>query len=268
MLFKHAHAGKVALLFLLSLAAALAGRATDNNTFIEQAEKEFQRAQKSFQTDPQNSTNSWRFASACFDRADLATNDARRAESARLGIAACQQLLAREPKSAPGHYYLAMNFGQLAEAEAPSIAAYKLVHEVEHEFKAAAAVDEHFDFAGPPRCLGLLYRDAPGWPISIGSKRKAKDFLEQAARLAPDYPENQLNLAESYLNWRQREEAEKALAKLDALWPAAQTNLGGELWGKSWHDWSVRRAAAKTEFQKVFKHAPGHSNLTGAKLNG
>ena len=74
-----------------------------------------------------------------------------------------------------------MNFGELAEAEAPSIAAYKLVNEIEREFKAAADLDEHFDYAGPARCLGLLYRDAPGWPISIGSKHKAREWLERAA---------------------------------------------------------------------------------------
>ena len=126
-----------------------------------------------------------------------------------------------------------MNFGQLAEAEAPSIAAYKLVKEIEREFKTAAELDEKLDYAGPPRCLGLLYRDAPGWPISIGSKRKAREFLDRAAALAPEFPENQLNLAESQVRWHQPAEAAKALKKLDALWPSAQTNLVGEVWAKA-----------------------------------
>ena len=149
-----------------------------------------------------------------------------------------------------------MDFGQLAEAEAPSIAAYKLVKEIEREFKAADELDEKFDFAGPPRCLGLLYRDAPGWPISIGSKHKAREFLDHAAALSPGFPENQLNLAESHLRWHQPVEAAKALKKLDAVWPAAQTNLVGEVWAQSWDEWTARRAAAKAEFQRVFKHAP------------
>ena len=80
-------------------------------------------------------------ARASFDFADFATNNAEHADIAKTGIAACRQWLAREPKSAPGHYYLAMNFGQLAEAEAPSIAAYKLVKEIEREFKTAAELD-------------------------------------------------------------------------------------------------------------------------------
>ncbi len=116
------------------------------------------------------------------------------------------------------------------------------------------------DFAGPPRCLGLLYRDAPGWPVSIGSKHKARELLEHAAALAPDFPENQMNLAESQVRWHQPAEAEKTLQKLDAIWPAARTNLAGEAWEPSWDDWTTRRAAAQTEFQKTFKRAPELDN--------
>ncbi len=153
----------------------------------------------------------WQFARACFDFADFATNDTQRADIARLGIAACRKLLARDTNSAPGHYYLAMNYGQLARAEAPSLAAYRLVRQMEREFKTAADLDKHFDYAGPERCLGLLYRDAPGWPFSIGSRRKAREWLEQAAKLAPDYPENQLNLAETFLQWHESDNAKQQI---------------------------------------------------------
>ena len=82
---------------------------------------------------------------------------------------------------------------------------------MEREFKTAEDLDEHFDYAGPARCLGLLYRDAPGWPFSIGSRRKAREWLERAAKLAPDYPENHLNLVESCLQWHDRAGAEKRI---------------------------------------------------------
>lgn len=245
-----------ALLLLVALAGAASAQVATNRAFAARAEREFFRAQKAFAADPQDAVRAWQFGRASFDHAEFATNQPQRAALAQAGIAACRQALARAPQSAPAHYYLAMNFGQLAEAEAPSLHAYKLVKEIESEFKAAAALDETFDFAGPPRCLGLLYRDAPIWPISIGSKHKAREFLERAAALAPAYPENQLNLAESQVRWRQPAEAESALKKLAALWPAAQTNLVGEAWAKSWDDWTVRRAAVKLEFQKTFKRAP------------
>jgi hypothetical protein len=248
---------KTILVLLIFLAATKSfGQVTTNKIFAARAAAEFQRTQKIFQADANNPTSAWLFARACFDFADFSTNESRRAEVAKLGIAACQQSLVREPKSAPLHYYLAMNYGQLAQAEAPSLAAYKLVKEIEREFKAAADLDEHFDFAGPVRCLGLLYRDAPGWPISIGSKHKAREFLEHAAALAPDFPENQIDLAESFLKWHQRDEAEKSLRKLAVVWPVAQTNLIGAAWEQNWSDWQVRRAEVKAEFQKTFKRVP------------
>ena len=119
-----------------------------------------------------------------------ATNDAARAEFARTGIAVCRQWLARESNSAPGHYYFAMNLGKLAQAEAPSLAAYRLVHEVEREFTAAAELDVRFDHAGPARSLGELYFQAPGWPFSVGSKHRAREWFDRAAALAPEYPGN------------------------------------------------------------------------------
>jgi len=238
--------------FLLAAAAGtIFAREAPDRIFAARAETEFHRAQIRFQSDTNDAVAAWQFARAGFDLADFATNSAGRAMIANEGIAACRTLLARETNSAPGHYYLAMNFGQLADAEAPSVAAYKLVKEIEREFKIAAQLDPQFDYAGPERNLGLLYRDAPGWPVSIGSRRKARAFLEQAVKLAPDYPENHLNLAESCLSWRDRDAAKVELKAFDALGPAARTNFTGAAWERSWSEWSARRAAAGKKLEEI-----------------
>ena len=207
------------------------------------AKSEFERAQARFQSDQNNSTNAWQFARATFDYADFSTNDTQRAELANLGIAASRPLVAREPKLGAGHYYLAMNLGQLARTE--YLGALALVKEMEPEFKAAGDLDPLFDHAGPKRNLGLLYRDAPGWPMSIGNPSKAQSLLKQSVKLAPDYPENYLHLIESYLKWNEPDDARKALRALDAIWPAARTNLSGAKWEQSWDNWSTRRDAAR-----------------------
>jgi hypothetical protein len=251
---------KFAAIFLFfTFAAAAFAQSTTNPVFAARAEKAFRLAQIQFASDT-NDSAAWKFARACFDFADFATNETGRAAIARQGIAASRELLARETNSAPGHYYLAMNEGQLAKAEAPSLAAYRLVRQMEREFKTAADLDKSFDYAGPERCLGLLYRDAPGWPFSIGSRRKAREGLEQAAKLAPDYPENHLNLAESFLQWHEAYNAKSELASLDALWPAAQKNLTGEAWEQSWDDWSTRRAAARKKLEEISAPAKPSKN--------
>jgi len=218
---------------------------TFNKRFTDRAEVEFRRARAQYQSNTNDTAAALQLTRACFELADLVTNDTARATLANQGIAVCRQWLARESNAAPAHYYLAMNSGELAKAEAPSLAAYRLVREIEREFKQAADLDEHFDYAGPERSLGLLYRDAPGWPLSIGSRHKAREWLERAEQLAPEYPENHLNLAESCLQWHEYPAAKSELHALDALWPAARTNLTGPAWDQSWADWSARREATR-----------------------
>ncbi len=222
--------------------------------FLARAQTEFARTQKVFLADTNNVTNSWQFARACFEVAELATNETQRATVAKEGIAASRTALARAPKSGAAHYYLAMNYGELASAEAPSLAAYKLVHQIEEEFKTAAELDEKFDHAGPVRNLGQLYFQAPGWPLSVGSKHKAREWLERAVTLAPDYPENQMFLAEAYIKWRQRAEAEKVMQKIEVLWGTLATNFPGETWEKSRAEWAAERAKLIAGFQKAFKN--------------
>jgi tetratricopeptide (TPR) repeat protein len=239
--------GIVAAALVFSAGIVFADEA-QNKIFAARAEAEFHRAQIQFQSDTNSSTNAWQLARACYDFADFATNDDERASIANQGIAACRQSIARAPQSAPTHYYLAMDLGQLARTEL--LGALKIVREMEREFKTAAALDEHFDFAGPERNLGLLYRDAPK-TVSIGNNRNARTFLGQAVKLAPDYPENHLNLAESFLQWRENDDAKKELDSLDSLWPKAKTNFTGAQWEQSWSDWSARRAAARKKLEQI-----------------
>jgi predicted Zn-dependent protease len=234
--------------FFAAVGTALAGPDGTNLLFAARARVEYHRTQVLYQTDADNPTNAWQFARACYDAADFATNSAERALLANQGIDACQELIARSPQSAPAHYYLAMNLGQLARTE--WIGALLLVKEMEREFKTAEGLDAHFDFAGAERNLGLLYLQAPTIG-SIGSKRRAREYLTRAAKLAPDYPENHLNLAEAFLKWNEPDHARAQLNALDAIWSKGLTNLTGEAWAESWDDWSRRRDVAKTRLDEI-----------------
>lgn len=241
--------------FFALLTISATAQTASNAVFAARARVDFNRAQADYTAHP-TETNALRLGRASYYWAEYATNETQRATVAKAGVAACREWAERKPQSAGAHYYLAIDYGELAEAEAPSLAAYRLVHEIEREFKTAADLDVAYDFAGPARCLGLLYRDAPGWPLSIGSRHKAHEWLDRAAAVAPDYPENQLNVAESAVRWHQATDAEQAIKKLAAVWPAAQKKLAGEAWEAIWADWIQRRAAVTAEFQKTFKRPP------------
>jgi tetratricopeptide (TPR) repeat protein len=183
-----------------------------------------------------NVVRAWEFARATYDWAEFATNDTRRAQIAGEGIDAARRAIQTDPQCAPAHYYLGMNLGQLARTRL--LGALKLVVEMEAHFKRAAELDPHFDFAGPDRNLGLLYREAPGWPASIGNRSKARHHLERAVELSPAYPANQLELLTAYLDWKETRPAEKLAPAVQKCLAAARDQFTGEAWEWSWDDWN------------------------------
>ena len=241
----------LALAFCLNLTTQAGFAATANPAAA--ANKKFQDARMRYRKEPRNAEAAWQFARACFDLADLATNNSQRVEVAEEGIAACEHLLSRDPRSAPGHYYLGMNLGQVAQTR--GIGALKLVTEMEREFGAARDLDSSFDYAGPDRNLGLLYREAPSI-ISIGSRTRAKRHLQRAVELAPDYPENRLNLIEAFLQWNDRNAARNELKPLEELLPRARATFAGEAWAGSWADWEERLRKIRKKVEEPSKALP------------
>ncbi|MCX8089344.1 MAG: hypothetical protein N3I86_00185 [Verrucomicrobiae bacterium] len=207
-------------------------------SFAVRAAERFAVAQARFATAPTNVTAAWEFARAAFDCAEFATNNTERAALAEQGIAAARQALTGDSNCAPAHYYLGMNLGQLARTR--TLGALRLVSDMERAFKAARALDAHFDFAGPDRNLGLLYLQAPSIG-SIGDRKKARQHLQRAVELAPDYPENHLNLAEALWKWGDRDGALRAFTALDEIWPQARLRFDGPDWEAAWADWTARR---------------------------
>jgi tetratricopeptide (TPR) repeat protein len=225
------------VLMTAPLAAAQETAASATN-FATLARQTYLSSQEQYQRASTNATLAWQYGRACFDLADLATNDTQRAAWAQEGIAACRQAIRLAPKLAPAPYYLAMNLGQLARTQ--TLGALGTVKEMEQTFKTARQLDPAFDYAGADRGLGLLYRDAPGWPLSVGSDKKARKHLQRAVELSPDYPENRLNLLETCLKWNDRKGVKQETQALTALLPVARTNFTGVGWASAWADWEKR----------------------------
>lgn len=232
----------LSMVILIVTAGHLCARTAREEVFATHAEAAYRRAQAEYWTQINNPDRACEYARTCYNWADWATNKSQRAAIAQDAIAACRRALLFT-NCAAAHYYMGLNMGQLAQAQ--TLRALGLVHEMQREFQTAAGLDAHFDFAGPKRCLGLLYRDAPGWPLSIGDRHTALEFLQSAGALAPDDPENILNLAETYLKWGDAANARIQLQVLDALWPNAQKSLVGETWEYDWYDWARRRDAVR-----------------------
>ena len=243
--------------FLVTAAGAMAGNqdspaiAPRNTDFAKRAEKAYADSKTRLEAATNDPAAEWQFGRACYDWADFATNASTKADIAQKGIAACRNLVGKNPDSAPGHYYLAMNLGQLADAR-KGLEALHIVGQIEAEFKLALGLDPQLDFAGPDRNLGLLYLQAPGWPISIGSKSRARQHLQKALKLFPQYPENHLNLIEAELASGDDNGALRQVKSMNEIWPEARKKLTGDEWAAEWANWEKRRddLSKKTELSK------------------
>ena len=212
-------------------------------------ERIFFEAQARFNKNSHDAELAWQFARACFDWADLVESKSERGGIAEQGIAASRRALDLAPQLSAGHYYLALDLGQLARTK--KIGAFKLINEMEAEFKAAIALDPKFDNAGAHRSLGLLYLEAPGWPTSIGNRNYARLHLRKAVELSPDFPDNWLSLLEAYLKWDEKTAVHSELAKTAEVLQKARKNLNGEMWELSWQDWDQRWAKIKTKVSET-----------------
>lgn len=177
-------------------------------------------------------------ARIAFDLAETPIPARRREELALEGIAACQSTLVHHPNEPGAHYYLGMNLGQLARVR--PFSALRLVGKMRAAFERARQLEEGFDHAGPDRNLGLLYREAPGWPASIGDRIRARRHLLRAVELDPQHPENRLNVAESGLRWKDPDLVWPQIEALEKLWPEARRRLTGTEWENTWIDWDRR----------------------------
>jgi len=196
----------------------------------------------------------WQYARACYDWADHATNNPQRAALAEAGAAAARLAIQGDPTNAAGPFYLAMNLGQLARTK--TLGALPLVLEMERQFLRAIELGPEFHHAGPHRSLGRLYLRAPGWPASIGSKAKAREQLEKAVALAPDWPDNHLTLLAAYAEWEDPEALRAALARYRKLLPQARLDFPLAAYPHYWPDWEKRLADLETAAKKLGLPAP------------
>ena len=246
-----ARIGSVLLaLFLLAGVADVASAAS----FAARAETAYTEAGRKVRQEPTNTLALVELARATFDWAEFSRQDSDRAELAQHGIDAARLALSRDDTNAAAHFWLGMNLGQLARTK--SLGALKLVREMESEFLRAESLDEHTFFAGPDRTLGMLYRDAPGWPTSIGSKKKARQHLERAAELHPEFPENQLALLESFEQWGDKRDFERQLKVVEKTLTGSRAKFAGAAWEASWEDWEKQFAALQAKTGVVGKVTP------------
>jgi tetratricopeptide (TPR) repeat protein len=112
--------------------------------------------------------------------------------------------------SLEGNFWLAVNYGSFGQ-EKGIMQSLALIQPMKERAERAAEIDAGYFYGGPYRVLGRLYHKAPGFPFSIGSTKKAIEYLEKAVNLGPRFYLNRLFLAEAYLSNRDKAKAREQL---------------------------------------------------------
>ncbi len=147
----------------------------------------------------------------------------------RNGITYVNTALKLQPEGVEARFYHGVLGGLLGDLDNR----YGLDAVRQIESRMTGLIEQGADIAhgGPQRVYGVLLLRAPGPPASIGSLRNARKQLEAAVEIAPEWPENQLYLAEWELAWaddkdnpdfaqQARERLSKHLLGPDATVPA------------------------------------------------
>jgi hypothetical protein len=97
----------------------------------------------------------------------------------------------------------------------------------------------------------LLYLEAPGWPVSLGNRAKARSHLHQAVKLDPTFPENRLNLMEAYERWKETALLRQELKEWELNLETARQQFSGGRWQDEWTHWEERLQVIRNSLGKA-----------------
>lgn len=164
------------------------------------------------------------------------------------GISVAEQCLMRAPEEPGCYYYRAINTGLYHEAKV--VGYQKGVKQMIDDCAKVIEIDPKYDHGGAYRILGQIYTKLPqttGRPDSVTRDLdKAENYLRQAVRIGPDYPENHIFLAETLLEKDKYAEAKVELETAEELTPRWRQD-------KSHGDWQLTMRDLSKKLDKKIK---------------
>lgn len=158
------------------------------------------------------------------------------------GVSIAEQCLMRAPEEPGCYYYRAVNTGLYHEVK---IVGYQTgVKKMIEDCETVIRLDPRYDHAGAYRILGQIYTKLPQTTVRPENVTRdldrAEDYLRQAVRIAPDYPENHIFLAETLLEKDRYAEAEAELKNAEELSPRWKQDRSHDSWQITMRDLSKK----------------------------
>jgi len=154
----------------------------------------------------------WRQARTQYSLAKIA--DESKSNHYDLCILHSSRAIEMQPDSAVSYFYRGLCRGKQGEMKGVW-ASLGIIDPFEEDMKKAVELDPKVNHAGPHRALGKLYLELPFF--LGGDSDKSVFHLKEAVRLAPDYAENHLGLAQALIRKNNSTQARESLHKLIQL---------------------------------------------------
>ncbi|WP_068140244.1 tetratricopeptide repeat protein [Limnochorda pilosa] len=189
---------------------ALAEEVYARRTGAEDARQAIALYQQALEAEPGRYQVPLRLAEAHWWLAEQVPKEERRA-LVEQGLVYARRAVELAPGEAETHYWHGVLQARVGE-ERGILQSLFMVDDVVNEMTRTLELDPNHE--GAHYVLSQVYRKVPGWPLSVGDKRKALEHARVAAELSPDDTSRQLNLAESLLALGENDEAARVLQRV------------------------------------------------------
>lgn len=174
---------------------------------LSSCEKSIELYEKVLAVDSKEYDACWKISRSCKFLGDRLPNDDR-VTVLEKGEKYARRAIEIKPDKVEGHFWLGVCLGRIGE-ERGVLNSLFLVGPIRDEMEKCLAIDPTYD--GAHHVLGVLFRKAPGWPLSSGDINKAEEHALLAVKYGPNRTLNHLGLAEVYIARDENKEAREQL---------------------------------------------------------
>jgi hypothetical protein len=215
------------------------GAFLENERTIEGVQKSHERYKQAIAIRADDYTVMWEAARTAVWLGNFGPEDMRE-DYVRAGIEYANTAVKLNPTGEEGLFYDGALAGKLAELDIKYGASG--LETIEQRMRQLIEMKSTFIYGGPDRVLGILLMRAPGPPLGPGDWNEAEKHLKRALEIDPNWPENQLYMAELEFELADERDdpslAESARARLQKhfLSDDAKAPMGSAFEFKRWQE--------------------------------
>lgn len=188
---------------------AEADRLYDTRDEADHTEKAVDLLKKIAIRDPKNDGALWRLSRVMRWKGDIAPTDKEKLLAYKEAEALARRAIEADPESLGGHLMLGIAYGRIGEAQGV-MKSLSLISPIKSEMGIVLSKDPNNDVAH--HVLGVLYRKVPA--LLGGSIKKSVEALLVSVRSNPKSTVHHLELAKTYLEKGNKEQAKVSLETL------------------------------------------------------